>query len=59
VVSHDDEIQGPSTNGDHRTATVRADLPLSGLTPGSYTLTVDVQLPNKQSVTHAVPFEIK
>jgi VWFA-related protein len=59
VVSHDEEIQGTSMNGDHRTATVRADLPLLGLTLGSYTLTVDVQLPNTQGVTHAVPFEVK
>jgi len=59
VVGHDDELQGTSTNGDRRTASVRADLPLAGLTQGSYTLAVDVQLPNKQSVTRAVPFEIK
>jgi|SRR5579864_1554022 len=59
IASHDDELQGASLNGDHRTASVRSDFPLAGLAEGPYTLAVDVQLPNKQHVTRAVPFEIK
>jgi VWFA-related protein len=59
ITSHDDELQGTPTNGDHRTASVRTDVPLAGLTEGAYTLAVDIQLPNKQHISRAVPFEIK
>jgi VWFA-related protein len=59
IAGHDDELQGSSIKGDHRTASVRAEFPLAALTEGPFTLSVDVQLPNKQHVTRAVPFEIK
>jgi VWFA-related protein len=60
VVAHQEtDVQGVVTKGAHRTAPARADLPLSGLAAGQYTLDLEVQLPNGQSAARTVPFEIK
>jgi VWFA-related protein len=60
VVAHQEsDVQGVVTKGDHRMATARSDLLLSGLAAGQYTLNVEAHLPNGQSVVRTVPFEIK
>jgi hypothetical protein len=60
VVAHQEtDVQGVVTKGDHRTGTARADLSLSGLTAGEYTLNLEARLPNGQSAARTVPFAIK
>jgi VWFA-related protein len=59
VLTRDVDLQGQSIKGDHRTANVRADLALKDVPSGNYTLVVDVQLPNNQHVTRAIPLEVK
>jgi VWFA-related protein len=60
VVAHQEtDAQSAVTRGDHRTATARSDLSLSGLAAGPYTLNLDVQLPDGQTAARTVPFAIK
>jgi VWFA-related protein len=60
VVAHQEsDVQGVVARGDHRTATARTDLPLSGLTAGQYTLDLEVRLPDGQTSVRTVPFAIK
>ena len=58
VMRNEKDLQGTLIKGDHRTADVRSDVPLAALAPGSYTLNLDVTLPNKQHAARAVPFEV-
>jgi hypothetical protein len=44
---------------DQRRTSVSDELPLTSLSPGEYTLAIDVHLPDKALVTRTVPFEIK
>ena len=59
VLTRDLDLQGQPIKGDHRTASVRTDLPLKDVPAGSYTLVVDVQLPNNQHVTRGIPLEVR
>lgn len=59
VAEQQTDLQGVITKGDHRTASARTDLSLSGLTAGQYTLHVEVRLPTGENTARTVPFEIK
>jgi len=59
VAREETDVQSAVTRGDHRTAPARADLSLSGLTAGQYTLNIEVRLPDGQSAARTVPFAIK
>ena len=52
-------LDGQVLNGAHRQATLDTTLPLAGLTAGAYTLEVTVTLPNTQSATKIIPFEVR
>jgi VWFA-related protein len=60
VVAHQEvDVPGAMTKGDHRTGPARSDLSLSGVAAGQYVLSVEARLPNGQTATRTVPFEIK
>ena len=52
-------LDGQVLNGAHRQATLDTTVPLAGLTAGAYTLEVTVALPNTQTATRVVPFEVR